>query len=31
MKNVPPLIKHDIMASMNTKFGMATYITCPHS
>ena len=27
----PPLIKHDTMASMNTKYGIATYMTCPHS
>ena len=31
MKNVPPCIKHDSMASMNTKHGMATYMTRPHS
>ena len=30
MNNVPPWIKHDTMASMNTKYGMATYMTCPH-
>ena len=23
-----PLINHDTMASMNTKYGMATYMTC---
>ena len=31
MKNVPPWIKCDTMASMNTKYGMATYMTYPHS
>ena len=29
MKNVPPWIKHDTIASMNKKYGMATYMTCP--
>ena len=31
MKNVPPWIKHDTMASMNTKYGMATYMTGRYS
>ena len=31
MRNIPPLIKCDTMASVNTKYGMATYMTCPHS
>ena len=31
MKNVPPWIKHDTTASMNTTYGMATYMTCLHS
>ena len=31
MKNVPPWIKHDTMASKNTKYSMAKYMTCPHS
>ena len=31
MKNVPLWIKHDTVASMNTKYGMATNMTCPHS
>ena len=31
MRNVPRWIKFDPMASMNTKYGMATYMTCPHS
>ena len=26
-----PLINHDTMASMNAKYGMATYMTCPPS
>ena len=26
-----PSINHGTMASMNTKFGMATYMTCPPS
>ena len=30
MRNVPPWIKCDIMASMNTKYGMASNMTCPH-
>ena len=31
MKNVPPWIKCDTMASMNTKYGMAAYMTCLHT
>ena len=31
MKNVPPWIKHDTIASMNTKYDMATYMTCQQS
>ena len=31
MRNFPPWIKCDIMASMITKYGMATNMTCPHS
>ena len=31
MKNVPPWIKHDTIESMDTKYRMATYMTCPHS
>ena len=31
MRNVPQWIKCDIMASMNTKYGMATTMTCKHS
>ena len=31
MRNVPLWIKHDTMASMNTKYGMTTYMTCPPS
>ena len=31
MRNVLPWIKCDIMASMNTKYVMATNMTCPHS
>ena len=30
MKNIPPWIKRVMMASMKTKYGMATYMTCPH-
>ena len=31
MKNVSLWIKCDTLAPMNTKYGMATYMTCPHS
>ena len=31
MKNVPLWFNRDTMASINTKYGMATYMTCPHS
>ena len=31
MRNVPPWIKCDTMASMNTKCGMATHMTCQQS
>ena len=31
MKNVPPWIKHDTMASMNKQYRMVTNMTCPHS
>ena len=27
----PPLLKHDAMASMKTKYGMTTFLICPHS
>ena len=26
---LPPWIKYDSMASINTKYGMATFMTCP--
>ena len=31
MRNAPPWSKGDIMASMNTKYGIAKKMTCPHS
>ena len=31
MRNVLTWIKYDTMASMNTKYDMATYMTCPAS